>query len=334
MSDELLTTVVGSYPIPDWLAAHPSEEAWRDALATVLHIQEMIGIDVVTDGELSRFDRDHPETNGMIEYFVHPLTNVRTTFSRTEERRFREFPDMQFRTRPAGVVEGQLGEGTLHLARDYQRVRSLTKSPIKFTLTSPYMLAKAMVDRHYKTPQALMIALADVLAHQVAEIDADIVQVDEVFLVGRPEDAVWAIEPLNHIFDSIKHQAAIHLCHGNYGGQPTQSGHLGKLIDFLNQLHIDHVVLEMAVNNQAELDVFRNLRPEIKVGVGVIDIKRTVVETPDEVAQRIGQAHTVLGPGRIRYVHPDCGFWMLRRGIADAKMRALVQGRNLYLGKK
>ena len=64
------TTVVGSYPIPDWLAASPSEQALVDATRVVLHTQETAGIDLVCDGELYRFDINHPETNGMIEYFV------------------------------------------------------------------------------------------------------------------------------------------------------------------------------------------------------------------------------------------------------------------------
>jgi 5-methyltetrahydropteroyltriglutamate--homocysteine methyltransferase len=77
---------------------------------------------------------------------------------------------------------------------------------------------------------------------------------------------------------------------------------------------------------------FKELRPEIGVGLGVIDIKRTVAESPDDVARAIAHAEQVLGEGRITYIHPDCGFWMLKRGIADEKMRSLVKGRNLYMG--
>ena len=72
------TTVVGSYPLPDWLAALPSEQALADATRVVIHTQEQAGIDLVCDGELYRFDVNHPETNGMIEYFVRPLEGVRT----------------------------------------------------------------------------------------------------------------------------------------------------------------------------------------------------------------------------------------------------------------
>src|SRR6185369_4125797 len=72
------TTVVGSYPFPDWLGALPSEQAVIDATRVVIHTQEQAGIDLVCDGELYRFDVNHPETNGMIEYFVKPMSGVRS----------------------------------------------------------------------------------------------------------------------------------------------------------------------------------------------------------------------------------------------------------------
>ena len=69
---EILTTTVGSYPIPDWLAALPGEQARLDATRVVFDIQRQAGIDLPTDGELYRFDVNHPDTNGMIEYFIRP----------------------------------------------------------------------------------------------------------------------------------------------------------------------------------------------------------------------------------------------------------------------
>ena len=79
--------------------------------------------------------------------------------------------------------------------------------------------------------------------------------------------------------------------------------------------------------------MFRGLRPEIGMGLGVVDIKRTEVETADEIARAIERAEKVIGTGRVKYIHPDCGFWMLKRGIADGKIRALVAGRDLYEGR-
>src|SRR6266571_3812715 len=73
----ILTTTVGSYPVPDWLAALPSEQALLDATRVVFNLQRQAGIDLPTDGELYRFDVNHPDTNGMIEYLVHKLRGVR-----------------------------------------------------------------------------------------------------------------------------------------------------------------------------------------------------------------------------------------------------------------
>src|SRR5439155_26424275 len=72
----------------------------------------------------------------------------------------------------------------------------------------------------------------------------------------------------------------------------------------------------------------------IGIGLGVVDIKVNHVETPGEIARAIERAEKVLGPDRVRYVHPDCGFWMLKRSIADRKIAALAQGRDLYLGRR
>src|SRR5262249_38601040 len=138
------TTVVGSYPVPTWLAAFPSAPNLRDAILIVLKTQELAGIDVVSDGELSRFDVNHPETNGMIDYFLRPLECFDGHLSRAELESARSQPGLSFRARPAGVVRGKLGEGTLDLPSAFQSVRTLTSKPFKFTLTSPYMLAKTV----------------------------------------------------------------------------------------------------------------------------------------------------------------------------------------------
>jgi 5-methyltetrahydropteroyltriglutamate--homocysteine methyltransferase len=109
------TTVVGSYPIPDWLVASPSEQALIDATRVVLHTQERAGVDLVCDGELYRFDVNHPETNGMIDYFVRPLAGMRAAISFQELQEYRNQPGMGFRAKPPAVCEGPIGHGTLDL---------------------------------------------------------------------------------------------------------------------------------------------------------------------------------------------------------------------------
>jgi len=326
------TTTVGSYPVPDWLAALPSEQAVLDATRVIIDTQRQAGIDLPTDGELSRFNVNHPETNGMIDYFIAPMAGVRTELGRSEIEKFRTMSHMGFRSKPAGVVEGQLGEGALNLLADCERTASVAGGPFKFTCTSPYMLARTLLDPHYGDFQNLLMALAEVLAEQLKGLPCDLLQVDEANIPGRPEDAGIAAASMNVLLDAFDGPAAVHLCFGNYGGQTIQQGTWAALTDFLNTLHIDHVVLEMARRPASDLDALKAVDDRIGIGLGVIDIKSNPVETPDEIARRIEAAEQAIGQGRVTWVHPDCGFWMLKRSIADRKMRALVEGRNKYLG--
>jgi 5-methyltetrahydropteroyltriglutamate--homocysteine methyltransferase len=91
-------------------------------------------------------------------------------------------------------------------------------------------------------------------------------------------------------------------------------------------------VLELAHRPKSDLEALREVDARITLGIGVIDVKVNHVETADEVAARIEEAEKALGEGRVGWVHPDCGFWMLKRSVADRKMEALVAGRNKYLG--
>ena len=150
----------------------------------------------------------------------------------------------------------------------------------------------------------------------------------------RCSNAGWAHEPINHVLDAARGQKALHLCFGNYGGQSIQKGTWGKLMDYLNALKVDHIVMETAHRPPEELAVFKELRKDIGFGLGVVDIKKTEIESADQIARSIERADKVLGKGRVKYIHPDCGFWMLQRNMADGKMRALVAGRDLYEGRK
>ena len=326
------TTVVGSYPVPTWLRVFSTRESLRDAMLAVIKTQELAGIDVVADGELYRWDINHAETNGMIDYFLRPLDGFSTDLTLEQLQRWRSTPGQQFRSAPPGIVKAPLGSGRLNLERDYQLFRDLTTLPKKFTVTSPYMLAKTVVDEHYRDIERLVMALADLLRVQVTGIDAEVVQVDEANVTGHPQDARVAAAGINRVLEGVRGEKAVHLCYGNYGGQTIQKGTYDRLLEFLNLLHCDHLVLEVARRPEHELERLQDVRREIGLGIGVIDIKDNEVESPEEVARRIERAAKVLGVERVRYVHPDCGFWMLPRSSADAKMRSLVAGRDLFEG--
>ncbi len=332
-SPAILTTTVGSYPVPDWLNALPSEQAVLDATRVIFDTQRQAGIDLPTDGELYRFDLNHPDTNGMIEYFTGSMGGCDARIGRADTEAFRAKKEMGFRVKPAAVVREALSGGSLNLIEDCARAASVAGGTFKFTVTSPYMLARTLLDTHYGDFAALTLAIADVLAAQVKALPCAVLQVDEANIPGNPSDAPLAAEAINRILDAADVKTAVHFCFGNYGGQTIQSGKWSALIAFLNSLHADHLVLELAHRPAADLDALAEIDKRIGLGVGVVDIKVNHVETADQIASSIERAAAKVGGDRIKYVHPDCGFWMLKRSVADRKIAALAKGRDLFLGR-
>lgn len=336
MTSPIRTTTVGSYPVPTWLEAAPSESALIDATRVIFSTQRQAGIDLPTDGELYRFDVNHPDTNGMVDYFVEPLSGTRVRLGRSEGEEYSKLDSMRFRLSPAAVVESAIGEGCLDLLADCSRASRVSMGPFKFTITSPYMLARTLLDRHYGKFEDMLLAISDVLAEQVRGLPCHTVQIDEANVPGNPADGPLAAEAINRVLDAVDPgtEKAVHFCFGNYGGQVIQSGTWGALIDFLNRLHADHLILELAHRPDDDLRALRDIRPEIGLGIGVIDIKVNHVETASEVAQRIELAASVLGEERITFVHPDCGFWMLKRSVCDRKLFSLAEGLKAFLKRE
>ena len=326
------TTTVGSWSQLDWLLQAAGEQAVVDATSVVIGTQRRAGIDLPTDGELYRFDPDHPDTNGMIEFFTRRLGGIDSAVGVSDARRFREKQDFAWRRKPAGIVREAITEGTLDLVAACDRSKSVADGPLKFTLTSPYMLARTLLDEHYGDFDALCLGIADALAEQVADLDCDCLQVDEANIPGSPENAPIAAAAINRILDRATVEKAIHFCFGNYGGQTIQRGEWAALVEFLNSLHTDHLVLELAHRPHEDLEALRDIDSRIQLGIGVIDIKVNHIESPYEVAKRLETAGRVLGPERIGWAHPDCGFWMLKRSVAERKIAALVKGRDQFLG--
>ena len=329
----ILTTTVGSYPVPEWLIALPSEQALSDATRVVFDSQRQAGIDLPTDGELYRFDVNHPDTNGMIEYFVRALDGIRGAIGRNDIEEFASLQSMGFRSKPAAVVESELASGSLNLLADCMRAAEVSGGSFKFTLTSPYMLARTLLDHHYGDFEQLLMAIAEVLADQVRGLPCDCIQIDEANIPGNPDHGPIAARAINVVLDQIDSETnkSVHFCFGNYGGQTIQSGTWDALHAFLNELHCDHLVLELAHRPESDVSALRGINSNTALGMGVVDIKVNHIETPDEIANRIQTVEKVVGPGRVKFIHPDCGFWMLKRSIADRKINALAKGRDLFL---
>ena len=217
--------MVGSYPVPEWLVAAPSEQGLVDATRVVIATQESAGVDVVCDGELYRFDINHPETNGMIEYFVRPMQGVRYSMSFDEvhglpgaARHALSHPPARRRRRP----DRRAARSTCPLA--CQRARALATPHLQVHRHRPAHARQDAARPPLPGPGALAHAIADVLAEQVRHLDADIVQLDEANLPGHPEEWEWAASAINRVLDAVPTTPAVHLCFGNYGGQSVQHG--------------------------------------------------------------------------------------------------------------
>ncbi|MEI2723958.1 MAG: hypothetical protein V9H26_10585 [Verrucomicrobiota bacterium] len=104
--------------------------------------------------------------------------------------------------------------------------------PFKFTITSPYMLARTLLDEHYRDFRKLTLAVADALAAQMSELACACVQVDEANIPGNPDDAPLAAEAINRVLDAVKAEKAVHFCFGNYGGQIDSEGRVGDADSF------------------------------------------------------------------------------------------------------
>ena len=248
------------------------------------------------------------------------------------ERNTDEFsrPDgMAISSQPAAVVEGPITEGTLDLLAAFRRARRLTRSALKFTVTGPAHVEPTLLDHitatgaiwRWRWPASWPSSARDGSGRR-----ADRRSQHSRASGGRD----WAVARHQHGADAVRGVKAVHLCFGNYGGQTIQKGTWERLIAFLNQLHADHFVLEMARRGGSELTALRGLDAAVRHRARCRSISRaTVVETPDEIARRdrdmpkTSWAKAACAMS-IRIAASGC----CKRSIADRKMQALVAGRN------
>lgn len=133
----MITTVVGSYPTPDWLRASGSSEALRDATAVAIRAQELAGIELVCDGEVDRWDTLRQAPGGMVERFVDKMDGLNRDLTEAQWEDFAKSAGAAYRDRPAGIVTAPIGPGRLMLVRDWVEKKALALRPLKVTLTSP-----------------------------------------------------------------------------------------------------------------------------------------------------------------------------------------------------
>ena len=329
----LLTTVVGSYPQPDWLVDRAllskgvprvrQREIWRVAEpwleqaqddATIVAIREMerAGIDIVTDGEIRRESYSNRfatalegvdvETPGVIRNRLGQETVVPRVVGRVR------------RTRPVEL-------------RDMQFLRRHTDRPAKITLPGPFTMAQQAKNEFYRDVEELAMDLAVAVNEEARDLEAagaDLIQLDEPWLRNDPEGAKrYAVPAINRALEGLTVPTALHLCFG-YAAvvrhqKPTGYSFLPQLAATTAQ----QISIE-AAQPRLDLGVLADLAGKTII-LGVIDLADPAVETMDQVTARIRAGLARVTPDRL-VLAPDCGMKYLPRDTAFGKLRALVDG--------
>lgn len=333
----LPTTLVGSYPQPDWLIDRASlastmpprvrmqtlwrvapahlEQAQDDATVLAIRDQERAGIDIITDGEMRResYSNRFATALGGID-----MDTPGYVTSRAGQRV------------PVPRVVGPIERLRPVEVRDVEFLRANTSRPIKITVPGPFTMSQQATNEFYGTDAEMAMAYADVVREEIRDLfaaGADIVQVDEPYMQARPERArAYGVAALTRALDGINGTTAVHICFG-YGmvvrGRPVEGyAFLGELAGTPAQL----ISVETA---QASLDC-ASLAPlrQQAVMLGVLDLSTPDVETAEVVAARIRRALPYVDVSRL-VIAPDCGMKYLSRESAFGKLCAMVAGASI-----
>jgi 5-methyltetrahydropteroyltriglutamate--homocysteine methyltransferase len=338
----LATSVVGSYSVPEWLERLKTDyyqrrisgtylrEIHEVAIKAAIKDQEEAGVDVVSDGELRR-DND-------VDYFLARMPGVEIPQLAKEF-----YSDYYTAVVDHAIPEPEGDTPALGLVDDFRFTREYTEHPIKFSFTGPFSLSRRVRNEYYKNDADLIMAFARVLnreARELSKAGVTIIQIDEPYLAGYPDEIKTAVKAFNTVFEGVdasKTVRAVHVCYGNRNARPLWEGHYNFLFPSIMQADIDQLVLEFARKGNEDLDLFKRYpKTHFSLGVGVINVKSQEIETAEQVANRVRQALAVLPPDRLM-VNPDCGLRNLPSDVARAKLHSLTEGtaavRKEVLGK-
>jgi 5-methyltetrahydropteroyltriglutamate--homocysteine methyltransferase len=324
----LATSVVGSYSVPEWLerlktdfyqrriSGQYLDDIHEVAIKAALKDQETAGVDVVSDGELRR-DND-------IDYFLARMPGVE--IPHIAKTFYYDYYDAYVR-HPIPVDDES---ATLNLVEDLRFTQTYTNRPVKFSFTGPFSLARRVHNEAYSSFDDLVMAFARILnreAKQLAEAGAAVLQIDEPFLAGYPEEVGLAVRAINQVYADIAGPTrAVHVCYGNRYARPVWEGHYEFLFPTILDAQVDQLVLEFARKGYDDLDLFKKYSTAtLNLGLGVIDVKNPSPESPELIAARVRRALQVLPPDRLM-INPDCGLRHLPAHSARAKLRAMSAG--------
>jgi len=334
MTHELLpTTVVGSYPQPDWLVDRSMlsktvprvrldiwrvkepwlEQAQHDATILAIRDMERAGIDIITDGEMRR--------ESYSNRFATALEGIDT--ERPGQVRARSGHET-----PVPRVVGRIRRTRAVEVRDMAFLRANTDRVAKITLPGPFTMSQQAVNEFYKDADEMVMDYAAAVneeAHDLVKAGADVIQLDEPWLRNDPEAAKRiAVKAINRALEGIRVPTIVHLCFGYAALVPGETKPVGY--SFLPQL-ADSIAQQISIEAaqpRLDLGVLKELSAK-KILLGVIDLADPQAETPDTVAERIRAGLKHVAADRL-IPAPDCGMKYLSRATAFAKLKALADG--------
>ena len=334
MTQTLLpTSLVGSYPQPDWLIDRQklagrfpprvrATELWRvspdhlsqaqdDATVLAIREQERAGLDIITDGEMRRESYSNRFATALDGV---DLDNPGTALDRSGH------------PNPVPRVTGRIKRRHAVEARDVEFLRANTDRMIKITVPGPFTMAQQVQNDFYADEEEMALDYAAAVNDEIRDLfaaGADIVQIDEPYMQARPDKArLYGPKVVDRALQGIDGRTALHICFG-YAAviHHRPSGY--SFLPELSQCCVKEISIETA---QSSLDtsVLEHLRGKTII-LGVLDLSDPEVERPDTVAMRIRRALPHVDPTQV-IVAPDCGLKYLPRDVAFGKMKAMVQG--------
>jgi 5-methyltetrahydropteroyltriglutamate--homocysteine methyltransferase len=329
----LPTTVVGSYPQPDWLIDRTSlkkrvparvraTDLWRIAEpwleqaqddATLLAIREMerAGVDIISDGEMRR--------ESYSNRFANALGGVdRERLGAGLNRR--GGPDI------VPLVSGPIRRVEPVEVRDLTFLRANTDRKVKITLPGPFTMTRQAENAYYADEEALAMAYAAAVNDEIKDLfaaGADVVQLDEPYMDSFPEQARrYAVKAINRALEGVGGTTVVHICFG-YGHYVKKKSAPYAFLRELEDCTADQISIE-AAQPQLDLSILKDL-PSKTIMVGVLNLGDEMIETPELIAQRLRAALAVIPAERL-VAAPDCGMKYLPREVAWGKLKAMVDG--------
>lgn len=332
----LPTTLVGSYAQPDWLIDRARlgerlpprvraaelwrigpkqlEEAQNDATVLALHDQERAGIDILTDGEMRRESYSNRFANALEGV---DLDDPGTAIDRTGKEV------------PVPRVVGEIRRTRTVEACHIDFLKLHTDHQLKITLPGPFTMAQQAQNDHYPDEESLALAYAAAVNEEMHDLFAagvDVVQIDEPYVQARAEAARrYAIPAIDRALHGASGTTALHVCFG-YGKHVADKPAGYSFLEELDDCAADQISLECA---QPKVDpAILTALPSKTILLGVLDLRDTTVEAPEQVATRIRGALEHVPAERL-VIAPDCGFKYLPRDVSFGKLKSMVAGRDI-----